>query len=249
LTKFVIVGIRRTGTTLIRTTLNNHPDIKCYGEVFNFGRRFKRRRGHRCEGSYRRYINEIPAGHIPDIVCRQPTVKSFLDNLYSHPEARSVGFKLTMTQKNRFPQVMPYFKEHNVHVIQVIRRNILKTLVSRSVKKVTGQSHTTTGMKKTQINLEIPRLLPELERFDAENKQWEKDCVGLPYMKVYYEDFVANKVPHLEGMLSFLGMEVRQDIGSHLRKGNPDDLSEIILNYDEVHDHLGKSRFAWCLDG
>ena len=249
LTKFAIVGIRRTGTTLIRTTLNNHPDIKCYGEVFNFGRRFKRRRGHRCEGSYRRHINCIPFGHIRDAVNRPSTVQAFLDQLYTNTDSRSVGFKLTMTQKNRFPNVMDYFKQHEIHVIQVIRRNILKTLVSRSVKKVTGQSHTTTGMQKTQINLEIPRLLPELERFDCENSQWEKDCAGLPFMKVYYEDFVADKSQHLEEMLHFLNEEVRQDIGSNLKKGNPDNLSEIILNYDEVHNHLTKSRFAWCLEG
>lgn len=248
MTKFVIVGIRRTGTTLVRTTLNNHPRIRCLGEVFNFGRRIKRRRGHRCEGSYRRYINKVPLGHVRDALWRGGTVRNFLDDLYDKPDVDAVGFKLTMTQKNRFPSVTDYFREHNVHVIHIIRRNILKTLVSRSVKKVTGQSHTTTGITQTQLALEIPRLLPELERFDAENRKWEADCAGLAYMKLYYEDFVADKPAHVTEMLGFLGVEQRDDLGSHLRKGNPDQLSDIILNYDEVCAHLKDTRFAWCLD-
>src|SRR5687768_12775761 len=119
--KFAIVGIRRTGTTLIRTTINSHPQVRCIGEAFNFGPRFgPRTRGERCDGGYRKYINESPGRRTRDLLWRSASVRLYLNDLYSESDKMAVGFKLMNTQSVEFPAVFRYLKRNNVSIIHVV---------------------------------------------------------------------------------------------------------------------------------
>ncbi len=248
LVRFFIAGIRRTGTGFIRTTLNNHPQVRCIGEAFNFGDRFGKTRGEKCEDGYRQFINSIAAGKARDLILRRNTVESFLDQLYQPAaEQKAVGFKLMQKQSNKFPMVLEYLRRHDTAVIHVVRENVLKTLISRTVKRATGQSHTTKAMKKTPVHLETSRLIKDMERFEADNNRWPELCAGMPYLRVSYEDFVANQDVELTRMLDFLNVEPIADLTSHFVKGNPDNIREIIVNYDEVESTLKDTRFEWCL--
>jgi len=248
--KFAIVGMRRTGTTLIRTTLNAHPDIYCIGEAYNFGPRFgKGARGDTCEGGYRQFINSIPFGRTRDLVMRRAMVRAHLDQLYSKPGFKALGFKLMHSQSDAFPQVLEYLHDHNVSIIHIVRRNVLKTLISRTVKTARGASHTKTAVKTTQVELREDRLLKHLGRFERENEAWEIETRGLPYVKVNYEDFVVNKSAELNRMLEFLEVEKVPDLQSDLVKISPDDIRQIVTNYDAVAAILKGTRFEWCLNG
>lgn len=248
--KFFIAGIRRTGTGLIRTTLNNHPQVRCIGEAFNFGDRFGKTRGEKCDDGYRQFINSIPGGKTRDLLLRKQTVDNFLDHLYEaseNTEKKAAGFKLMQKQSNEFPMVLEYLRRHDARVIHVVRENVLKTLISRTVKRATGQSHTTKAMKKTPVRLEVNRLLKDLERYEADNNRWPQLCASMAYIRVTYEGFVANQDEELSRMLTFLDVDPIVDLTSHFVKGNPDNIREIIVNYDEVENTLKNTRFEWCL--
>jgi len=248
--KFAIVGMRRTGTTLIRTTLNAHPDIHCVGEAYNFGDRFGRNaRGETCDGGYRQFINSISFGRARDLLMRRATVRSHLDHLYSDTSHKAVGFKLMYSQSESFPQVLEYLHDNNVRIIHIVRRNVLKTLISRTVKTARGASHTKSAVKTTQVELREDRLIKHLTRFERENEAWENETHGLPYVKVHYEDFVANKSTELNRMLDLLEVERVPDLRSDLVKISPDDIRQIVINYDAVAEKLKGTRFEWCLNG
>ncbi len=245
--RFVVVGIRRTGTTLIRTTLDQHQDVRCHGELFTFGGRFIGARGDKNEFGYRRYLQESFWRRFRDVINRRRLVEEYLDQVFAVDDHKVVGFKLMISQHEIFPSVMPYLKHHEAKVIHVVRENVLKTLVSRAAKKVTGESHTRTPGGKTIVTLREHRLLSDLEGYERENRFWEQTAAGMPYLRVGYEDFVQDKQLELSRMLDFLEVEHVPGLESPLAKGNSDELREIISNYDEVANVLKGTRFEWCL--
>src|SRR5690606_11989876 len=115
-------------------------------------------------------------------------VNRYLDHLYSMPGYGAIGFKLMHFQGRRFPMVIQYLRRHNVSCIHIIRRNVLKTLISCAVKRETGKSHTTSGVQRTQVHLDEDRLIRDLERYDRDNNDWIQQTQGMPYLLVYYED-------------------------------------------------------------
>ncbi len=246
--KFFIAGIRRTGTTAIRTALDEHPQIRCVGEAFNFGDRFKTIRGLNCEDGYRQYINSIAAGRVRDLVMRTNTVNRYLDHLYNLPGYDAIGFKIMHFQHRRFPMVLQYLRRHNVRCVHIIRKNVLKTLISCAVKRETGRSHTTSGLQKVTVTLDEGRLIKDLERYDRDNNAWISLTDGLPYLLVYYEDFVENKSHELTRICEFLQVDPVPELEPRYVKGSPNDIREIILNYDAVASILKGSRFGWCLE-
>ncbi|MGI8904953.1 MAG: sulfotransferase family protein [Candidatus Sumerlaeaceae bacterium] len=245
--RFMVAGIRRTGTTLIRTTLNKHPDVRCIGEAFNFKGRFLATHGN--EFGYRKYLDARPLLRIQDMFARKSTVQRYLDELYATPGFAAIGFKLMLSQSHTFPMVMEYLRRHDARVIHVVRQNVLKTLISRTVKRKTKVSSSTKAIGKTSITLREDRLLRDLERLDAENEQWARECAGMPYIRVSYEDFVFDKQGELRRLLEFLDINTVPELQSDLVKLTSDNLREVLSNYEAVERKLQGTRFEWCLGG
>jgi hypothetical protein len=245
--KFVIVGVRRTGTTLIRTTLDSHPDIRCFGASFRMGGRLTQSEGESFEHSYQKYLSGSLVRRMRDFIAPRHMVYEYLDALLNVPGKKAVGFKLLAYDYPQYPTVIKYLHENNFRVIHVVRSNLLKTLISRHVKKVRRFGKATTEVKRTQIALREDRLLKDLRKLEQQNEAWVAEAKGLPYMRTTYEDFVANKEQELQRMLEFLDVEFRPDLQSPLVKVNPDDIRSIITNYDAVADTLRGTPYEWCL--
>jgi LPS sulfotransferase NodH len=152
-----------------------------------------------------------------------------------------------LEQSKRFPMIMDYLRSHDARVIQVVRENVLKTLISRAVKKKTGVSHSSKGVKKTTVQLRTDRLKRDLEKLDAENAAWERDCAGMQFIRVNYEHFVANKQAELARLLGFLEIEGVPELETGRVKLTSDDLREVIENYDAVDKALRGTKYEWCL--
>src|SRR5215212_5764909 len=95
--QFVIVGTQRTGTTLIRTSLDSHSDLICSGEVFKGGRRpYKELDG------YWAYCRATPFNRVRHYVARKRNVREFLSRLLSREGAEAIGFKLMHSHARRY---------------------------------------------------------------------------------------------------------------------------------------------------
>ena len=81
MTPFAIIGSQRSGTTFLRRSLDDHPDIACHGEIF---------RPARVENFH------VPAlrAFMPDKEARDADPIGYLDRLLSFYETGFVGFKL-----------------------------------------------------------------------------------------------------------------------------------------------------------
>ncbi|MEL7447995.1 MAG: sulfotransferase [Pseudomonadota bacterium] len=243
--KFIVAGIQRTGTTYIRTCIDSHPATRCIGEAF----KVKNARGKAYGGDlgYATYLNESRMRWVRHYLGRTGMIHEYLDHVYALEGFEAVGFKLMYSHARRFPCIVPYMLENNVSVIHVERKNVLKTLVSVITARARGAHHSTKKVDVTQIELDAGNLVDRLARIQRDGQRWQEVFEGkVPYVKVTYEDFVADRDGQSAKVQEFLGLEPHT-LKSDLRKLNPDDLSKIITNYDHVAEVLAGSPFEWCL--
>jgi len=243
--RFVIAGTQRTGTSLINSTLDSHPDIRCLGEVFNF----RKGRGKSTEGSYRQFINERRfARSIAHHIARRQLVKEHLDQLYQSYDVKATGFKFMLSQARDFPDATRYLQENRIKVVHLVRENVLKTLVSRVSAKTRKLYHSSESVEVDKVYLPPLFLLRRLEKILDETRQWKQIALGNPYIEISYEAFLADREHVLRNLLEFIGVDYAPSIFSTLRKINPDKLSDVIKNFDEVTRLLVGTKYEIFLD-
>ena len=255
MTKFLIAGIQRTGTTLIRTTLNKHPDILSHGEVFFMGTggrgKVSVRRGFQAsiDEGYRYFVDRTLARRIRHYFARDSLVREYLDALYSTPGYSAIGFKIMFGQTKRYPAVLSYIRESKVHVIHVIRKNVFRTMLSALTKQARGLAHSTGVAENVTVRVPIENLVQRLKTIRRDGTRWKDVLDGHPaYLAVTYEAFVEDPAVQVDRILGFLDLEPGIDLQSDLVKMNTATLPEIVENFDEVWDTLAGTEFSWCLD-
>lgn len=246
MTKFIVVGVQRSGTTLIRTTLNNHSQIRCAGESFKVKR--WRVAPYMGDLSYQKFLENRSYGLIARNFRKTAIVQEFLDDLYGRQHDGAIGFKFMADQHGRFPAVVPYIKENSIKVIHVTRENTLKIWVSILTAKARGGFHSDGGkvVEAVKVHVPISGLLLKLNTIYEHSQLW----TGLlseseNYTKIKYEHFVKNKASEVSRLCEFLNVGNEQ-AESELKKMNSDDLCNVIENYEQVCSTLKGSRFEWC---
>ena len=249
--RFVILGTQRTGTTLVRTCLNSHPDVLCCGEVFKLAKPSYKK----PDGLWH-YTRRPLARRIGALVNPRGVTADFLDNMYSEAGYKAIGFKLMLSHQISRPYIWPMLEARGVSAIIVRRRNLLKTLVSRRSAAETGVYHVSRELGvKTAVDdwqskgvaLDTATLVADLEAIDAETENWQaKLSAATRTLEIVYEDYASNIDSGNQAMLEFLGVRP-MELKSDLKKVNPDDLRRSIRNYDDVASTLRDSRFEAML--
>ena len=254
--KFVVVGVQRSGTTFIGSSLDSHPQIKYVGEVFKVrgwylnrsSKKLTRRKAYSGEYGYTNWSDRSVTRQISHFVCRNQATKNYLDYFYNLEDYDAVGFKLMSSQARRFKGIIPYIQNNDVKVIHIIRENILKTHISRLSASSRSVYHSDKVIRSAKINVPITDLIKNLEKINQDNRRWESLFANTGnYLQVSYESFVKNRTDETEKMCSFLDVEFQQ-IQSSLVKLNPDSLKDIIENYQQVESQLSGSEFEWALN-
>ena len=121
------------------------------------------------------------------------------------------------------------------------------------------RSHGTKRMKPATIRIDNPDIL--FHEIEMRAKEIDENRKRLSqyseYLEIYYEDFfqkshgqsgqIAPEI--LDIIFDFLHIEDRKyDLRTDLKKTNPDDLCEIIENYEEVAAALRKTKWRRFLE-
>ena len=129
--RYVIIGDARTGSTLLTQALNSHPDVLCFGEVFNLVHPYV---DYGVEG-----FNNNDKVAIEE---RARDPRAFLKKrVYGERRTglRALGFKFPYGQDEWYPTVMQeLLTDREIRVVHMQRRNSLRTLVSLKVAQTTG---------------------------------------------------------------------------------------------------------------
>ncbi len=250
--KFVITGLQRTGTTMIVRTLDQHENIVCFGEMF-IGKY-----PNKTPGSYQIWYRQTRLRRLQKLVSEKHCIQNYLDEIYSAPEylfnedqkreaCMAMGFKLMYNQANQNPSILGYIKARQLPILLLVRKNYLRVVVSRSVRKIFELAHTNEKVRTPPVEIDTKKLLSSLEHIEAANSNWERLIRGNSYLKVYYEDFVSDRAEQLNQITDFLRVPRNSTLVPPTVKLNPDKLEEVILNYAEVVKTIRDTRFAHLL--
>ncbi|CAK9869853.1 unnamed protein product [Sphagnum jensenii] len=240
---FVILSMQRSGSGWFETLLNNHPNISSHGEIFKVKPR-------------RQNFTTIAA--TLDAIYNLDWYSSAAKNECTS----AVGFKWMLNQGameyNR--EVAAYFENKGVSVILLLRRNLLKRIISilanaydRVAKPLNGthKSHVHSHEEANKLAEYKPiinvKYLPEnFERVMEITDDAHRFFNHTRLLVLYYEDLVTES-HSLEQVQKFLGLEPRK-LESLQVKIHTRPLSQQIQNWDEVLVRLKGTKFESFLD-
>lgn len=237
--KFVIVGTQRTGTTLIRTSLSSHPDVFCAGEAFLLGRR-----PYRKPDGYWQFRRQSVGRRLKSLSAPESSAADFLDHLYRDGDYSAAGFKLMLSHCRLRPWLWPLLESRGVRAILVHRINPLKTLVSRLTAAKSGVYHVSGEHKAPTIEIDTANLIRDLDSIGEDVLTWRKMLDNsTDYIEIAYEEYLEDQVGKNQEIQQFLQVP-HATLSSNLKKVNPDDLSRVIDNYDDVIETLRNTGYS-----
>jgi hypothetical protein len=198
--KFVIIGSQRTGTTWLRTLLDSHPLIDCYGEVLNLDDVTDR--------SYPKYVREKQSGSLLHRVRRGKLLYEYLDQLLLEEPDKATGFKLMYSMTSwypyQFPMVIRYIKQRGLAVIHLTRSNVLRTHLSRVTASASKVWHTDKVLdEKPPVIMPTDRLLRALYKIAQQDELWKNKLSELDPLPITYEALARNLNEVSSEILSF----------------------------------------------
>ena len=241
--RFVVLGQQRCGTTMLLSALNNHPHIKCSGEIFH-ARAFDRRSSR------------------DDEAVRAPRLKKLFRHLmpitYAHRKAyhgheigiAAVGFKLMIGQLLSFRSgtlVKFLTSNDDIKLIHVWRRDTLKRYLSGQIAR---RFPATFGSRTDPVRPPPIRLDPEKCEADFlrvhERKAYvQRAFAGPRLLTVTYEELVEDPHQAYHDIQQHLGVDT-QPILPDTRKQRIWPVAELISNYDELASYFLGSRWEHC---
>jgi len=220
----VIISRARTGSNLLVSLLNSHPQIDARGELMQ---------------ELRGASVEERLGHIYG---RKPR------------RIAAVGFKVFYYHPldDRDAPVWDRLRDiEDLHVLHLRRQNVLRTLTSR---KLAGSTNVWLDRGSSDAVSEKPMVqfsAEELERAFEQNQAWEAACDQefrrSPMFQLTYEA-LASEPAVLDEVAAFLGV-VPHPMRTSLHQQNPEHLSSLIANFDHLRHTFRNTRWARFFDG
>jgi LPS sulfotransferase NodH len=238
--KFVVVGIARTGSTLLTGLLNAHSQVLAFGELFRspdtIGWDIAPFSGHQGPRLLSRYRTD-PIGFLDRHVFRR-WPRSYA----------AVGFKLFYYHARGGPQSVLWdhlSRRRDILVLHLKRRNILAQYYSLQLahKTENWSIARAAGGAPAPMQLEVEAC----RRHFAWVRGLERECDALfanhPVREIHYEDLIAAQDSETEAIEGFLGVN-RERLAARTARQRMEPLSKVIANYDELKEAFAGTEWA-----
>jgi LPS sulfotransferase NodH len=220
-TRFIILSRSRTGSNLLLSLLNSHPNVQAEWEIFA-----------RLDG-------EPHDRRLARAFGRQPR------------RIRAKGFKLFYyhpLDDNSDALWRDLVADQALRVIHLKRRNILRCLVSRKIaaqRDAWSAAADNTGEAPRRKTVSF--TTSELQDGFSQTRAWEhmgdRDFRHHRLLSLAYEDMAAQPAATLERVQRFLSLPPAR-LNSDMRKQNPEPLSHLIANYDDLKQAFAGSQWS-----
>lgn len=256
--KFILVGTQRSGTTLLRTTLDSHPDILCLGEIFylnknkNTGSKMGKNLSDEFSSwkqyRYTAYLEQQTfLKRIQSYLTKWKVISEYFDYIFSLNGHKAIGFKLMHDQMKWMPGIVDYIKENNIKIIHIHRENTLEILASLLTMKKRGYAHkskSSNSLDKVQIEMPVDKVEKKLDTIYQASMKWKSMFSSYKhYHLIKYEEYVADRDNQNKSMLDFIGVDSSEKLTSELQKVNTLSLKDVITNYDDIAERLKGTRY------
>ncbi|MEZ7273919.1 sulfotransferase [Sphingobium sp. 10 DY56-G10] len=242
--KFFVAGMPRTGSTLLATTLDQHPGIKMLGELFHPVAR-ERSGPHaivRSDGSTRFFDPNAEDGieFLRNEVWPAPA-----------PEAGAIGFKLfgdylkAPTTERLFMRIFEAFPD--TKLVTIWRNNLLDCLISRQVARASGKWMESAKARRSKV----PAAVVSIDPIEAENFfKGYSDVKGfldslskqVPSFAVDYDELVRDFAGVSARLFSFLELE-KVPVKQALKKQAQFPQSHYVKNWKELREHFSSTDY------
>lgn len=233
MTPFVIAADLRTGSTLLSTSLQHHPEIRCYGELFH------------TEDFPDNQLEQYDRHHLD---AREVIQKAFAPEGYKAIGFRSMVF-LPFPSRPGWADVWERLSEmENLHVIYLTRKDHLAQYASLLVAQETGIFHPPPDdpilkpENRPTITITPEELTWWIEEREKLYTRRREQLRGKPSFELEYECLIADWTEVMHEVQEFLGvtptaLEKMKD------KQERRPLSAIITNFDElVQSEFSRTR-------
>ncbi len=219
---FIVLTRSRTGSNLLISLLDSHPNIKAEGE------RLRRLNGENCKTVLSKVFSKQPY----DIKAKGFKI------FYYHP------------MDNNPCDIWKELKSMNgLYVIHLKRENILRTLISRKIAGIQDvwliRSDQDSNAHREDVTVSF--TVGELHEEFQKTKNWEEDGENNfrnhPLLSVSYEDLVSERLSTFRKVTKFLGVPFAEP-KSELKKQNTNSMRALIENYDELKSAFAKTKWA-----
>lgn len=238
--RFVVVGIARTGSTLLVNLLNAHTRVLAFGELF---------RSPEAIGWDTAPFNTSRSTKLLALYRADPV--AFIEACIFRRWPRdwgAVGFKLFYYHARQLPysHVWDYLAANrDIRILHIKRRNILKQYYSlEQAHKTNVWAGSKTGAdEQPPLRLEIDACRQHFARV----RSLEDDCTQFfnahEIKDVYYEDLAAEMGREMRDVQDFLGLDhERLSVKMVRQRRRP--LSDAIVNYAELKSAFGGTPWA-----
>jgi LPS sulfotransferase NodH len=226
----VIVGIARTGSTMLISQLNNHSQALAFGEIF------------RSQDSigwdvtpFRSYQNrQVLALFTSDSI-------GFLEKHVFRrwpKNHKAVGFKLfyyharTSSQRSVWNYLV---NRPEIRILHIKRRNVLGQYVSLQLAHMTNIWSTNRPVRQDPQSIKLD--LSDCRNHFIWVRSLEEECDALfenrKVKNVYYEDLVSDPERELRDVQKFLGLRHETLVAQTVQQQTKP-LSQVIVNYEEL---------------
>jgi LPS sulfotransferase NodH len=184
------------------------------------------------------------------LISQRSSIQSYLDDVFTTLDAPAMGFKLMLDQAVRFPTVLDYLQIHEFKIVHVVRRNLLKTYISRIRARQTGVYLSTGSPETVLLHVPVDSLIERLAELEKEQQALQSllSRLNLDSVTVSYESLASqSRESEVERILSFLIVDPEIRLEPRSTKITPDDLAQVIANYEEVATALSDTAYEHFL--
>ena len=220
--RFVVISSPRSGTHMLRTALNNHPQVHAFSEAFNPD-----------------YLHDADYDALTD----EDTILQEHIFTNHHEDIRQVGFMLHRSgaKFSHWPSLWQRLREDTeLNVIMLHRHNLLERYLS--FKKMRARIQ-----KKpfTPLMLSVEELRQEFIRYENELADFKQQFSNHRQCQISYEQLCFKKEETLQRLQLFLNLDVTA-ISPNTPKNSAHNFQEDIVNFSDLSKAFSDSRWAWC---
>ena len=217
-TPFIVISRQRSGSNLLVNALQSHPQFKVYGELFRGG----------ADESVKTAVLKSAADYIDQNIFKKYP-----------PEIKAVGFKIFYQHPVWDPsdRVWQHLQGmENLRVIHLRRRNLLKAFVSWKIAQKTDvwkQANDSNLKLDKRVTIDPAECVAFFEKTLEQEKIADARFSGKPLLQTTYELLTSQFTEQMNLIQKFLDVDVLP-LSMKTVKQNPESLSELIMNYDDL---------------
>lgn len=245
--KFVIITMQRSGSNMLVTMLDSHPEIKCFGELMRKTPGWMRKQGYR--GALR-ILDKVDPVYRKDAY-RFAHPYDFVEAAYAtKPRASRHGFKIHIDQHREFLDALIQDPEYRIIVLR--RENVLAQYSSWKISEVTGQGNAPKGtkVKTAQVDFSPRNFKSYLKRVDKDYELvWQRIREsGKSFFEIKYTELTDKE--RMRELAGFLEVDTSFPLEPGTEKRNPSDIVARFTNPEKVRETLSEiGHEEWGSEG